>query len=190
MDWRTCKNVQRALSPQQIHIYVKHCPAKQVDTNLVVDHISTCMTFRIPFMLFLFFPWIVGWLGSGWLFWRIVETSIEVCFLSSRRHTSRRIFIPFLYLLPCPINCLLDCSDVDPDLNFAISRVWTPMSFDQVGDIERLSFTMTDPDYLIIPRMHDHDSAFVTHCLSPCLDACQDQYFKWLITYSLCHLLK
>jgi hypothetical protein len=44
------------------------------------------------------------------------------------------------------------------------------MGFDDMGYIKRLSFAMTDPNYLVIPRMKNHYGALVTDRLSPCLD--------------------
>src|SRR5712691_8671479 len=87
-----------------------------------------------------------------------------------QRYVGRRVSLRGFFVLRRPIYRILDRSDVDSDLNFAIGRIRTRMRFDDIGDIKCLSFAMTDSDYFMISGMHDHYGALVTHRLGPCLD--------------------
>lgn len=84
----------------------------------------------------------------------IAGNTIGIRFLVLERYVGSGIATAFLYsfyTLLCPIDRVLECSDVDSDLKLAIGGIRTRMGFDYMGYIKRLSFAMTDTNYLVIP---------------------------------------
>ena len=79
--------------------------------------------------------------------------------------------------LAFPIDGILDCSNIYPNMEFSVRRLLAGVRFDGIRDIESLSTSITNADELKIAGLENNDGTIYPCRLGPCLGEISNQHY-------------